>query len=602
MSNSHDDMVYEGRYVLIGPPGTGKTTFLKRQVERIVERTNVLGLSMFAPPVMVTSLTKTAASEIAGRVNLPRGAVGTLHSHAYKALNTPDVVDNKTIDDWNRKHPRWRISEDSLGGGALDSDDVAIQEIPLPDDFDGDKALAEVSLLRNRMTPIEKWPLGLRTFHQTFTAWKDEKELVDFTDIIDYARAEYPPEHIKIILADEAQDLSALEYDLLSKWADAAGCLIIVGDPWQALYTWRGAHPEIFTDQSIPQDRRKVLSQSYRVPKAVHASAMTLARSMGDYTDIEYKPRTGTVGSTDNLPVTVDDTRRLVILAMDTVKNGESIMFQTTCAYQLQNLIRDLKKAGVPVSNPWRKSRNDWNPLSAGKTSTMRRFLYLLKPTMWKYRGSDWNLAHDNWTWKDIESWIELIQVSKVFKRGVKKRVSEMAEALGDKPLIAPDLISVLGDEFLPVIEMMEDADGKGLVEWAIKNAATRRKNQMQYISKIIDNFGLENLDKISAASTYKNVNGGACYVGTIHSFKGGEAGTTIVFPDLSRAARAEWQSGVKGRDSILRSFYVAFTRSMNMLYLASPASAIPMDFYGLLRKAIKEGKKYGEKTGNVPF
>ena len=48
------------RYQVIGPPGTGKTTYLKRQVERAASQ---LGPS----EVMVCSLTRAAAAEIRGR-------------------------------------------------------------------------------------------------------------------------------------------------------------------------------------------------------------------------------------------------------------------------------------------------------------------------------------------------------------------------------------------------------------------------------------------------------------------------------------------------------------------------------------------------------
>ncbi len=67
-------MKYNVTYLVIGPPGTGKTTFLAKQVRKIVDEG---GRSM------VCSLTNTAAQEVASR-DLPvsEDLVGTLHSPA----------------------------------------------------------------------------------------------------------------------------------------------------------------------------------------------------------------------------------------------------------------------------------------------------------------------------------------------------------------------------------------------------------------------------------------------------------------------------------------------------------------------------------------
>ena len=74
-------------YRIFGPPGTGKTTNLTRQIRRAVER--------FGPSsVLVTSFSRAAAAELAGR-DLPvdEDRVGTLHSICYHALGTPRIAE-----------------------------------------------------------------------------------------------------------------------------------------------------------------------------------------------------------------------------------------------------------------------------------------------------------------------------------------------------------------------------------------------------------------------------------------------------------------------------------------------------------------------------
>ncbi len=70
-------------YRIFGPPGTGKTTNLTRQIRRAVERFG-------QDSVLVTSFSRTAAAELAGRdLPLSPDRIGTLHSHCFHALGCP---------------------------------------------------------------------------------------------------------------------------------------------------------------------------------------------------------------------------------------------------------------------------------------------------------------------------------------------------------------------------------------------------------------------------------------------------------------------------------------------------------------------------------
>ena len=74
-------------YRIFGPPGTGKTTNITRQIRRAVERFG-------KDSVLVTSFSRAAAAELAGQ-DLPVSSdrVGTLHSHCWHALGRPEIAE-----------------------------------------------------------------------------------------------------------------------------------------------------------------------------------------------------------------------------------------------------------------------------------------------------------------------------------------------------------------------------------------------------------------------------------------------------------------------------------------------------------------------------
>ncbi|MBR1926475.1 MAG: UvrD-helicase domain-containing protein, partial [Bacteroidales bacterium] len=54
-------------------------------------------------------------------------------------------------------------------------------------------------------------------------------------------------EQFQYVMVDEVQDCSKVEWELFTILSGHYGNLFIVGDGDQAIYEWRGAHPEIFT-------------------------------------------------------------------------------------------------------------------------------------------------------------------------------------------------------------------------------------------------------------------------------------------------------------------------------------------------------------------
>ena len=148
---------------VVGPPGTGKTQYVARQVALAVEA---------GETPTVVSLTRTAAKEAAGRVPLSRDRVSTLHSQAYRALGTPEIADTpKNIKRWNETHPNLRIcvSRD------LDEDNVAAPAAGVS----GDDLMMAYQSARARRRPISSQPGRVQRFAALWEAWKRSEGMLD---------------------------------------------------------------------------------------------------------------------------------------------------------------------------------------------------------------------------------------------------------------------------------------------------------------------------------------------------------------------------------------------------------------------------------------
>lgn len=180
---------------------------------------------------MVCSLTRTAAAEVAGRdLPISKDAIGTLHSHAYRALGQGKIEiadDPKHLFEWNKAYPNMALS----AGRILDEDNSAPSFGPT----EADQAYADYNNQRARMVMRDHWQQSTLFFAKTWEHWKHEQLLLDFTDLLETAlqETETAPNNPGVIFGDEAQDFSALELALLQKWSAAAGRLVITGDPWQ---------------------------------------------------------------------------------------------------------------------------------------------------------------------------------------------------------------------------------------------------------------------------------------------------------------------------------------------------------------------------------
>ena len=223
-------------HVNIGPPGTGKTTWLSRQIEKAFEKDH---------NITIISLTRSSAAEVAGRdLPIPDNQVGTLHSQCFRALRGVQIAESqKNIEHWNNQYPQFRISSvDEDGEDPLMEPEAALE---------GNAFLNEYNILRGRMAPRTTWSDQILAFATKWEAWKAEQDVLDFTDLIERCNEEIDqaPGNPSVIMIDEAQDMDRLEMALSQKWGQAAGNLVIVGDPDQCqppgtlMQTAQGAIP-----------------------------------------------------------------------------------------------------------------------------------------------------------------------------------------------------------------------------------------------------------------------------------------------------------------------------------------------------------------------
>ena len=555
----NEDRVY-------GPPGTGKTTYLGRQV-------NIAAKKYGGSNVMVTSFTRAAAAELVGRgLPVPNDNVGTLHAHCYRALGFPEIAEAHS-NDWNRHAPGYRLS----------STDLSVDEMSTERAYTGlgDEMYAEQQKLRARCMPSELWPQRVRRFHEKWTDWKQANGFIDFTDMLEIAGKRFAaaPRHPAVIFVDEAQDLTPQQLSLLRQWGRRAEHLVIAGDDDQTIYTFAGAEPEVLLQHDGPERFRHVLSQSWRVPRAVHAISESWIRRVAIREPKEYFPRDadGDVrllrrGHYQYPEPILDDAERYL-------NDRRSIMFLATCGYMLQPLIAVLRKRGLPFHNPYRRKRTDWNPLyrpDDGREQPSRRSLTAaerLRALLPPHKA----VAGEPWTAEDLVAWTAWLKRIGVLVPGAADRVTDGFQSQAVSPHYLRDLFVPAAYEQL--IAALGQEGLSDLLSWWMAHLKPPRRRTAEYPVRVVERGGAPAL-----------VNTPQIIVGTGHSVKGGEADVVYLFPDLSPSGTRNWEGRRADRDSIVRLGYVMMTRAKESLVICEPMGTEFMPIGTLAARIARKG------------
>ena len=497
---------------LFGPPGTGKTTKLSAWAKSLAAKYG-------GEQVLICSLTRTAATEIKSRdTDVPDFNVGTLHAHCYRALEDESVMGKAETDEWNELYPAWAIPVDR----GFDEEGG-----PKP----GGSALARYDLLRALLVPRRAMPPGLGAFAEAYESFKDTKGLIDFTDMIQIAidRIDCPVDYI---IMDEAQDCSALEFQLLTKWSNQCKGAVIAGDDDQAAYEWRGASVDAFLGFSEDQ---RVLSKSYRLPQKVKARADRWIKQVSNRKEKEYEPRDGSPGVAVEL-----DTRDPEEIVRHALGQPGRSMLLATCGYMTLPYVAALKNTAQPFCNPYRV-RGDfastWNPLASGGERAVTA-----SDSVRSYLSSPW-------TWRTARSWLREIAD---LPRGTRKRLDENKN--NDELIPVDYLHLILGETGLTA------AIG-GDLQWFMSHLKTDKKRRalMNYRIRVGMRGGL---DMMTAKPEI--------IVGTIHSVKGGQADNVYLLPDLSAKGVEAWKTQ-EDRAPFFRQMYIGMTRASERLFLVPP-------------------------------
>lgn len=320
------------REIVLGPPGTGKTTRLIGMVEAELEAgtpPDRIGYFSFTKKAAREAVTRACERFGLDRKQLPY--FRTLHSLCFRAIgmSNADVFDGKNVlefGDWIglRLSETQRLDDTTKFGFT-----------------EGDRAMFMENLARVTETPLRQlydhdpdglpWSLVERV-SRGLAEYKRARNLHDYTDMLQlFVRGGWAPE-LDVLFVDEGQDLSMLQWRVVDELSRSARRVVIAGDDDQAIYRWAGAAVEHFVrlDGQV-----SVLGQSWRVPPEVQTVAQEIVGRVRNRREKTWRPaaHAGVVHRSSSV--------------LDTLSTGSDILVLARNAFSLRAMSNSLRREGL---------------------------------------------------------------------------------------------------------------------------------------------------------------------------------------------------------------------------------------------------------------
>ena len=290
--------------VIIGPPGTGKTTFILNKIEEYLA--NDVGIDEIAFFSFSNKAVDEAKQRASQKFKVPTNQLenfSTLHSFALRqmGLNREHIMSNN---DWRNVSNELRISinvnnDDDIFFNNYDDKYIDLiekakrRDISLRDCW----TMFAKDIIWHKLEYIDKGLKDYKEFgYEKFTSGKtgymvkDQGPKVDFTDLItNYANGSFY-KSFKVVFFDESQDMSTIQWKMAEKIWNNSEKSYLAMDPNQAIYTWADA--DVSKAIQIKEECKNliVLDESKRVPRKVWEIVNRVEEQIIGYDDVKWSP------------------------------------------------------------------------------------------------------------------------------------------------------------------------------------------------------------------------------------------------------------------------------------------------------------------------